>query len=60
MRQLQQDMPEVLQCQRVTLWAKDPTLNEIYSFEELNKEIRINSVDDIIGYVLNNRERDNN
>ena len=31
-------------------------LNEIYTVLEFNKEIKISSVDDIIGYVLNNQQ----
>lgn len=31
-------------------------LNEIYTYIELNKEARLSSVDDIIGYVLNNQK----
>ena len=31
-------------------------LNEIYTYEELNKELRLSSLDDIIGYVLNNQQ----
>jgi hypothetical protein len=30
-------------------------LNEIYTYTELNREVRLSSVDDIIGYVLNNQ-----
>ena len=48
------ELPHILNCQRCTLWAKDPTLNELYSYRPNGKEIRINSVDDIVGYVLNN------
>ncbi|CDW82923.1 UNKNOWN [Stylonychia lemnae] len=53
---IREELPNILQCQRCTLWAKDPTLNELYTYIDNNKEIRMGSVDDIVGYVLNNQQ----
>eukprot|EP00347_Sterkiella_histriomuscorum_P020280 403338408 len=41
---------------KLNLVLKIITLNELYSFVENNKEIRMSSVDDIVGYVLNNQQ----
>ena len=54
MKLIRNMMPSVLGCSRVTLWAKDLNMNQVYSFIDLDREARFETIDDIVGFVLNN------